>query len=262
MTNSAELVAYLPASLRARGRGASRARPAVVRRGRRHDGHGRPLGLHGALGAARQLGRRGRRAAHRRSSTRSSRRMLETAFGYGGDTLTFGGDAILLLFDGAGACQPGRRRVAGDAQAGRARGGRRFGRRQGQDRHVGRRPQRHASCWRPPDSTEERAHLFVLGRGAELTALAEAAGRTRRARRLVRDEGPAAGRLETDADRRLLAGRRALGRVLPRRRRASARGLSQRQLRRLAPFLPPYARTGAGNGGGRARRRRPSTAAR
>ena len=136
-------------------------------------------------------------------------RMLKTASRYGGDTLTFGGDAILLLFDGPEHAARAVAASLGDAQAGRARGGRRGGRRQGQDRHVGRRAQRHVRAGAASGSPDERAHLFVLGRGAEQTALAEAqAERGQLAVSAATKKLLPAAR-EAGAGRRLLAGRRA-----------------------------------------------------
>ena len=109
--------------------------------------------------------------------------------------------------------------------------------------------------------TEERAHLFVLGRGAELTALAEAQA-----------ERGAAGGLASTLD--LLAGRPGVcttgdywrvdelaACAAPRPRSRDARPVSDEQLRQLAPFLPPYARAGAEEGGERVQPR-PSTGGR
>ena len=100
-------------------------------------------------------------------------RMLQTAFRYGGDTLTFGGDAILLLFDGPG--HAGRavaaslamlrqveRAAAVDSGDGKVKIGMSVG------AHSG------TFLLAAAGLTEERAQVFLLGRGAEATALAEA----------------------------------------------------------------------------------------
>ena len=103
--------------------------------------------------------------------------MLKTASRYGGDTLTFGGDAILLLFDGPEHATRAvvaalemlkqvERAAAVQADDGKVKIGMSVG------AHSG------TFVLAATGITDERAHLVVLGRGADLTALAEAqAGR-------------------------------------------------------------------------------------
>ena len=100
-------------------------------------------------------------------------RMLKTAGRYGGDTLTFGGDAILLLFDGpdhatraaVAALEMLRqleRAAAVQADDGKIKIGMSVGAHSDRFVLVG------------AGLADERAHLVVLGHGGEQTALAEA----------------------------------------------------------------------------------------
>ena len=183
------------------------------------------------------------------SSTRSSRRMLKTASCYGGDTLTFGGDAILLLFDGpehasravAAALAMLRqveRAAAVDAGDGKVKIGMSVG------AHSG------AFLLAAAGRPEERAHLFVLGRGAELTALAEAqAERGQLAVSSIAQNLLPGG--QTRADRRLLEGRRApAARGLAPRGRPRAPSVSAEQLRQLAPVPASLRQDGVAKGDG------------
>ena len=170
---STELVTYLPASLLR----ALAARPSATLPWC-HEVDGTMVmadlsGLHGALRAAGEARRRGRRAADRRHQ--------------------------LVLREDAEDGVPLRRRHADlrrrrDPAAVRRGGARRRApwprRWRCSSRSTARQPSTPAtarsrsacpsaptatrSCWARPGSPDERAHLFVLGRGAETTALAEA----------------------------------------------------------------------------------------
>ena len=176
-------------------------------------------------------------------------RMLNTASGYGGDTLTFGGDAILLLFDGP---EHASRAVAASLamlkQVDRARAvpvGR------GKIK-IGMSVGAHSDTFALTAAglEEERAHLFVLGRGAERTALAEAQA----------ERGELA---ISSSTRDLLPGGAAFAPTgdywkvdtLPACAQLQASAarpeISEQRIQQLAPFLPPYVRSETGNDGGR-----------
>jgi len=176
--------------------------------------------------------------------------MLKTALGHGGFTLTFGGDAILLLFDGPehaaravaaslAMLKQVERAAAVDSGEGKVKIGMSVG--------------AHSDTFllAAVGLEEERAHLFVLGRGGEATALAEA--RAERGELAVssstRDLLPAGSTLTPTGDFWRVD---ELSACVLQRVAAERPQVSRQQLRRLAPFLPPYARMGAGNGGGRA----------
>ena len=131
--------------------------------------------LSGFTALSERLARLGDEGAERLTDIINSffERMLKTASRYGGDTLTFGGDAILLLFDGAehatraavAALEMLRqveRAAAVEADDGKVKIGMSVG--------------AHSDTFVLAGAglADERAHLVVLGRGAELTALAEA----------------------------------------------------------------------------------------
>ena len=135
-------------------------------------------------------------------------RMLKTASRYGGDTLTFGGDAILLLFEGAGTRGPCRGGGTRHAEAGRARGRGRRGRREGQDRHVGGRPQRQlpARSCRPARDRGAQHCSLAAGRSPRRWPRRK---RTGASGRLAADEEAADSSGADQEDRRVLARRRS-----------------------------------------------------
>ena len=176
------------------------------------------------------------------------KKMLTTASGYGGDTLTFGGDAILLLFDGPehaaravaaslAMLKQVKRAAAVDAGEGKFKIG----------MSVGAHSDRFALAAAGLEA--ERAHLFVLGRGAELTALAEA--QAERGELAVtsatRDLLPAGSALTPTGDFWRVDTLSAC--VLPPVVEERSE-VVERQLRRLAPFLPPHAPVGRDDRGG------------
>lgn len=169
-------------------------------------------------------------------------RMLETAWGYGGDALTFGGDAILLLFDGddhatraaAGALamlKQVERTAAVDAGDGKVKIGMSVG------AHSG-------AFLLAAAGLAESAHLFVLGRGAEATAQAEA-----QAERGQLAVSPATKDLlprgavfaRAGAHWRVAASTSGGSGALD-SHAAGLAGLSEERLQRLTSFLPPHAR--------------------
>jgi class 3 adenylate cyclase/tetratricopeptide (TPR) repeat protein len=177
-------------------------------------------------------------------------RMLETASRFGGDTITFGGDAILLLFDGSdhagravaaslAMLKQVQRAAAVDSGDGKARIGMSVG--------------AHSApiLLAAAGLREERALSFVLGRDAELTALAEAQAAhgqlaiSASTLRLLPDDTKvtkSGDYWRVDAFAAEAAPQASAGPF----------ALTDRQLRRLAPFLPPYARTAGRSNGGRA----------
>ena len=106
--------------------------------------------LSGFTALSERLARLGDEGAERLTDIINSffERMLKTASRYGGDTLTFGGDAILSALRRPRSRRAGGDRRSRDARTGRAGGGGRDRRRQGQDRHVGRRSQRRVRAGR------------------------------------------------------------------------------------------------------------------
>ncbi|MEI6726832.1 MAG: adenylate/guanylate cyclase domain-containing protein, partial [Actinomycetes bacterium] len=243
---SADAVTYLPASLvRAAAAHPARELPWCDE----VDGTMVMADLSGFTNLSERLGKLGDEGAERLTGTINSffERMLDTACGYGGDTLTFGGDAILLLFDGedhasravtAGLAmlkQTGRA-AAIDAGDGKVKIGMSVGAHSGTFLLAG------------AGLADERAHLFVLGRGAETTALAESAA----------ERGQMA---VSAATKKLLPGGSRLGRagefwrvdeltngrarlIAPGCERPASAGPpgADESGRQLAPFLPPYAR--------------------
>ena len=241
---SADAVTYLPASL-VRAVVAEPAR--VVPWYDEVDGTMVMADLSGFTNLSERLGKLGDEGAERLTSTINSffERMLDTASAYGGDTLTFGGDAILLLFDGEdhagravaaslGMLKQTGRAAAIDAGDGKVKIGMSVG------AHSG------VFLLAAAGAAEERAQQFVIGRGSEVTALAEA-----------------------EADRGQLAVSPSTRQLLPRAAKlvrnrdfwrvedpgGAARAaaaecplLSDSQLRQLRPFLPPYVGDEAGDG--------------
>ena len=123
--------------------------------------------------------------------------LLGTASRYGGDTLTFGGDAILLLFRGGGHAERAAAAALAMLKQTASDGGRRLRGRAHQARHVGGGAQRRLPLC-VVGKAERSLHLFVIGSGAEATAAAEA--RAERGELVVTDatrallEAEAAGR--------------------------------------------------------------------
>ncbi len=246
---SSEAVTYLPASL--------------VRAVAAHPGRELPwcvevystvvmADLSGFTALSERLARAGDEGAERLTAIINSffARMLETAGRYGGDTLTFGGDAILLLFDGPGHAHRAvaaslamlrqvERAAAVDSGSGKVKIGMSVG--------------AHSAAFllAAAGLPEERALLFVLGRDAELTALAEAeADRGQLAisaatLRLLPDDT----RVTPSGDCWRVDG--SAGEAAP-RTSAEPRSMAEAQLRQLAPFLPPYARSAPEENGRRA----------
>ena len=185
--------------------------------------------------------------------------MLKTASHYGGDTLTFGGDAILLLFDGDGHAA---RAVAASLEmlkqvdrSAAVEGG------EGKVK-IGMSVGAHSDTFvlGAAGLADERAHLFVLGRGAEMTALAEA-----QAERGQLAVSSSTKKLLSGASKTARAGdfwrveeftgeglRHGAGRLpTSSQRRHGASLVPGYDVRLLAPFLPPYARADGEGGGGR-----------
>jgi len=187
-------------------------------------------------------------------------RMLETASAFGGDTLTFGGDAILLLFDGPDHASRAvaaslamlrqvERAAAVDSGEGKVKIGMSVG------AHSG------TFLLAAAGLPEERVHSFVIGRGAELTASAEACAEsgqlavsTSTLRLLPGDptvapagEGGDFWRVDAFAapNRTPRAGLAGAAAPSP---AAGSPSISARQLRQLAPFLPPYAKAAGHDG--------------
>ena len=182
-------------------------------------------------------------------------RMLETASGYGGDTLAFGGDAILLLFDGEGHAARAataaltmlrqvERTAAVDAGDGKVRIGMSVGAHS--DTFL-------LAAAGLPDS----AHFLVVGRGAEAAAQAEA-----QAERGQLAVSPATRKLLPRGTSSVRAGDHwrvaalGSGSAAPAARGPRAAGPplvipGDDGYRRLTPFLPPYARARDEAGGRR-----------
>ena len=242
-----ELVTYLPASL-------LRAVAAHPTRGvpwcDEVEGTMVMADLSGFTALSERLAKLGDEGAERLTGTINSffERMLKTASGYGGDTLTFGGDAILLLFDGPehasravtaslAMLRQVERAAAVDAGGGKVKVGMSVGAHSGVFLLVG------------AGLTEKRTNLCILGRGAEQTARAEA-----------------------QAERGELAVSPSTRNLLPPGSAVTATGdywsvdemsvcllphpvpecpvLSELGLERLQSFLPPYARKSAVSGDG------------
>ncbi|MCX7429299.1 MAG: adenylate/guanylate cyclase domain-containing protein, partial [Planctomycetia bacterium] len=237
--NGIDAVAYLPASLvQAVAHHPARDLPWCYE----VEGTMVMADLSGFTTLSEQLARVGDEGAERLVAIINSffDRMLKTAGRYGGDTLTFGGDAILLLFDGpdhairaaVAALEMLRqveRAAAVETDDGKIKIGMSVGAHSDRFVLVG------------AGLADERAHLVVLGHGGERTALAEA-----------------------QADRGQLAVSTACKELLPTGSRFHMAGdfwlvdelgacplpqlsfeyprVSDDQLRLLAPFLPPYAR--------------------
>jgi class 3 adenylate cyclase/tetratricopeptide (TPR) repeat protein len=174
--------------------------------------------------------------------------LLSTASRYGGDTLTFGGDAILLLFAGDGHAvravaaaldmlQQTARMAAVHTGAGKVKLGMSVG------AHSGRFPLMAAGLGK------DRLHLFVPGRGAELTATAEArAGRgqlavTSSTKALLEASGSAVRLVQDGEDSGFwvvnATGKRSLDVPV-----SEQQVIGPEVLESLTPFLPPYARGG------------------
>ena len=252
--NGVDAVTYLPASLvRAAGTHPARDLPWCDE----VDGTMVMADLSGFTDLSERLASLGNEGAEQLTDIINSffARMLQTAFRYGGDTLTFGGDAILLLFDGPG--HAGRavaaslamlrqveRAAAVDSGDGKVKIGMSVG--------------AHSATFllAAAGLTEERALSFVLGRGAETTALAEAQA----------ERGQLA---VSSSTLNLLLGDPRVARTgdywrvdelaaeAPPRGAALPQGtpeppsVSDEQLRQLAAFLPPYVRAAAEGGGER-----------
>ena len=199
--------------------------------------------LSGFTALSERLARLGDEGAERLTVVINSffERMLRTAAHYGGDTLTFGGDAILLLFDGpehatraaVAALEMLRqvdRAAAIDAGDGKVKIGMSVG--------------AHSDTFvlAGVGLADEGAHLVVVGRGGELTALAEARAERGQLAASTACKGllPVGSHFEPTGDfcRVDELGARRLPRLsfdLP--------VITGKRLRRLSPFLPPYART-------------------
>ena len=273
---SAEVVTYLPASLlRAvaaldehRGRGGVNL-ALDVPFCHEVDGTLVMADLSGFTALSERLAKLGDEGAERLTDTINSffEQMLKTASGYGGDTLTFGGDAVLLLFEGQDHASRAvaaslamlkqvERAAAVDTGGGKVKIGMSVG--------------AHSAAFLlgAAGLPEERVHLFVLGRGAETTALAE--GKADRGQLCISTAAKRllSGRVKTTSAgdfRRVLefagggsplvaSGRASASRVSPVSERVpfvEYPQVSEDQLRWLTPFLPPYARPGADAKGGR-----------
>jgi class 3 adenylate cyclase/tetratricopeptide (TPR) repeat protein len=236
---STEVVTYLPASL---VRGAA-ARPSVELPWYVEvDGTMVMADLSGFTALSERLARAGDEGAERLVAIINSffDRMLKTAGRYGGDTLTFGGDAILLLFDGpdhatraaVAALEMLRqveRAAAVQADDGRIKIGMSVGAHSDRFVLVG------------AGLADERAHLVVLGHGGERTALAEAqADRGQLAvSTACRELLPAGSSYRPTGDFWLVD---ELGACAVPRSAYECPRVSEAQFHRLMPFLPPYAR--------------------
>ena len=101
MTGASGFFTYLPASLVRAAAGRRDAEPPSVAA---VDGTMVMADLSGFTPLTERLAALGDEGAERLTGIINDffERMLTTAAGYGGDTLTFGGDAILSLFDGVG----------------------------------------------------------------------------------------------------------------------------------------------------------------
>ena len=156
--------------------------------------------LSGFTALSERLARLGDEGAERLTDTINSffERMLETASRYGGDTLTFGGDAILLLFDGPEHATRAavaalemlkqvERAAAVEADGGKVKIGMSVG--------------AHSDTFVLAGAglADERAHLVVLGRGGRADRAGRGPGRARPTGRLVDVQGAAAGRLDASS---------------------------------------------------------------
>ena len=257
---ASEGVAYLPASLLR----SLAARPsATLPWCHEVDGTMVMADLSGFTALSERLAKLGDEGAERLTSVINSffEKMLKTASRYGGDALTFGGDAILLLFDGE---EHPARAVAASLEM--LKQVDRTAAVEGGDGKVkiGMSVGAHSDTFvlGAAGLADERAHLFVLGRGAEMTALAEAQA----------ERGQLAVSTST---KRLLLGRVKTARAgdfwrvnqltgedhrhgawagMPASKPSLATGRSlvpEYDPRLFAPFLPPYARSRGEGGGGR-----------
>ena len=204
-----EVVTYLPASLLR----ALAARPsATLPWCHEVDGTMVMADLSGFTALSERLAKLGDEGAERLTAVINSffEKMLKTASRYGGDTLTFGGDAILLLFDGE---EHAARAVAASLEM--LKQVDRSAAVEGGDGKVkiGMSVGAHSDTFvlGAAGLADERAHLFVLGRGAEPTALAESQAERGELAVSAACRGLLPGWLHARADRRLLAGRGAWG---------------------------------------------------
>ena len=240
-----DIVAYLPASLLR----AVADQPAVSLPWHLEiEGTMVMADLSGFTALSERLARLGDEGAERLTDTINSffERMLKTASRFGGDTLTFGGDAILLLFDGPEHATRAAvaalemlkqvdRAAAVEAGDGKVKIGMSVG--------------AHSDTFvlAAVGLADERAHLVVLGRGAELTALAEA--QAERGQFAVsstcRDLLPGDFTLAPIGDywRVDEVGACALPRLV-----FEPPPVSDEELRQVTPFLPAYARAAIGSG--------------
>jgi class 3 adenylate cyclase/tetratricopeptide (TPR) repeat protein len=234
-----DVLAYLPASLARRALG-GKATELPWRL--EVDGTMVMADLSGFTALSERLARLGDEGAERLTDIINSffERMLKTASGYGGDTLTFGGDAILLLFEGpdhatrAAVAALEMLRQVERAAAVEAGGGKvKIG------MSVGAHSDRFALAGVGLDG--ERAHLVVLGRGGEMAALAEA--QAERGQLAVsaacKQLLPAGSGFEPSGDFWLVDEIDPTALSPP---DAEAPELSDEALRQLDHFLPPYAR--------------------
>jgi class 3 adenylate cyclase/tetratricopeptide (TPR) repeat protein len=243
---STELVTYLPVSLLC---AVEDGVPADLPWHREVAGTMVMADLSGFTNLSERLARLGDEGAERLTDTINSffERMLKTASRYGGDTLTFGGDAILLLFDGPEHATRAavaalemlkqvERAAAVETDDGKVKIGMSVG--------------AHSDGFILAGAglAEERAHLVVLGRGAEMTALAEAqADRGQLAvSQSCKDQLPD-GSVSTASGEFWRVDE--LGACALPRLALEPPATSTRHLTELNPFLPPYARSTGGSGG-------------
>ncbi len=257
---SADIVTYLPASLLR----ALAARPsATLPWCHEVDGTMVMADLSGFTALSERLAKLGDEGAERLTAVINSffEKMLKTAARYGGDTLTFGGDAILLLYSGD---EHAARAVAASLEM--LKQVDRSAAVEGGDGKVkiGMSVGAHSDTFvlGAAGLADERAHLFVLGRGAEMTALAEAqaergqlaVSRSTKKRLSRRVKTARAGdfwRVNEFTGEGL---RHEAGADVPTSKPSPATERSlvpECDLRLLAPFLPPYARADGEGGGGR-----------
>ena len=219
--------------------------------------------LSGFTALSERLAELGDEGAERLTSVINSffEKMLKTAARYGGDTLTFGGDAILLLYDGD---EHAARAVAASLEM--LKQVDRSAAVEGGDGKVkiGMSVGAHSDAFvlGAAGPADERAHLFVLGRGAEMTASAEAQAERGQLAVSLSTKKRLSGRVKTAR-----AGdfwrveeftgeghRHAAEEDVPASKPAPA---TERSLvpeydpRLLTPFLPPYARGDGERAGGR-----------
>ena len=234
---SSELVTYLPASVVR----TYAADPALtVPWCKPIEGTMVMADLSGFTAISERLAKLGDEGAERLTTVINSffERMLKTTSRYGGDTLTFGGDAILLLFQGEqhadrgvaaalGMLKQVERAAAVDAGDAKVKIGMSVG--------------GHSDTFllAAAGIQETGVRALFLGRGAELTALAEAqAGRGQVAvSALTKKQLRVPMRSARTGDYWRIAEFRAS--AVPHVHR-DERILSDAQAARLAPFLPPY----------------------